>query len=85
LPILFAALQIADVVTTNYALAMPGVWEVNPLMALVQTQLGTVWWLPKMAVVGFVCFAPPITRRRWPLILIISYYTMIVSINLTQL
>ena len=83
--VIFAVLQIADVVTTNYALVMPGVWEANPLMALMQTQLGPVWWLPKVAVVGFVCFATPVARRRWPLILMISYYAMIVSINLTQL
>ena len=83
--VIFAVLQIADVVTTNYALVMPGVWEANPLMALMQTQLGPVWWLPKVAVVVFVCFATPVARRRWPLVLMISYYAVIVSINLTQL
>jgi Domain of unknown function (DUF5658) len=83
--VLFAGLQIADVVTTNRALAMPGVWEANPLMALLQTQLGVVWWLPKVAVVAFVCFATPVAQRPWPMIFAVSYYTVIVSINLTHL
>jgi hypothetical protein len=30
---LFVGLQIADVITTNHALTIPGIWEVNPLMA----------------------------------------------------
>lgn len=83
--ILFAALQVADVITTNFALAVPGVWEANPLMALMQARLGSAWWLPKLAVVGFVCFATPLLRRRWPMILVVSYYMMIVSINLAHL
>ena len=39
----FIALQVADVVTTNYALAVPGNWEVNPLMEFAQTHLGSSW------------------------------------------
>jgi hypothetical protein len=81
----FAALQIADVVTTNCALAIPGVWEANPLMALLQARLGAVWWLPKLGVTGFVCLATPLLRRRWPMLLTVFYYTVIVSINLVQL
>jgi len=34
--ILFTGLQIADVITTNCALAMPGNWEANPIMKLSQ-------------------------------------------------
>ncbi len=83
--ILFAALQIADIVTTNYALTIPGVWEANPLIGLLQARLGAAWWLPKVAVVGFVCFATPLARRRWPMIFVVSYYATIVSINLAQL
>jgi hypothetical protein len=85
LMILFAALQIADVVTTNYALAMPGVWEANPLMALLQTRLGAAWWLPKVAVVGAACLAKPLVLRRWPMAIVLSYYGVIVSINVVQL
>ena len=83
--ILFTALQIADVVTTNCALSVPGVWEANPLMALMQARLGAAWWLPKVAVVGFVCLATPLLRRRWPMIVVVSYYAMIVSINIAHL
>jgi hypothetical protein len=82
---LFAALQIADVVTTNCALAVPGVWEANPLVALLQDRLGAVWWLPKAAVVGVVCLKTPLVRRRWPMIIVVSYYTVIVSLNVAQL
>jgi hypothetical protein len=52
---LFVALQIADILTTNSALKIPGVWELNPLMALSQTKLGAAWWLPKLAVVAYLC------------------------------
>ena len=83
--LLFVFLQIADVITTNCALAMPGIKEANPLMMWMQTQLGTVWWLPKVAVVAFVCVATPLLRRRWPMLLVIAYYSMAVSINIANL
>ena len=38
--------QLSDVVTTNVALAQPGVIEANPLIILFQQDLG-LWWLPK--------------------------------------
>src|SRR5436190_24397505 len=50
--ILFIALQVADVVTTNYALAVPGNWEANPLMELAQAHFGLSWWIPKIAAAG---------------------------------
>src|ERR1700730_9875938 len=62
--ILFVAFQIADVVTTNYALAAPGVLEANPLIALMQSRLGAAWWLPMVAVACFVCFATPLVQRQ---------------------
>jgi hypothetical protein len=55
--IMFVTLQIADIASTNYALAIPGVWEANPLMAFAQAELGTVWWLPKLAAAGVVSAA----------------------------
>jgi hypothetical protein len=81
---MFTALQIADVVTTNCA-SVPRVWEANPLMALMQARLGAAWWLPKVAVVGFVCLATPLLPRRWPMIVVVSYYAMIISINIAHL
>jgi hypothetical protein len=38
--LLFVELQLAGVVSSNAALAVPGVWEANPLMALSQAELG---------------------------------------------
>jgi Domain of unknown function (DUF5658) len=83
--LLFILLQIADVITTNYALAVPGIREVNPLMTWTQARLGPAWWLPKVAVVGFVCLATPLLQRRWPMLLVVAYYSIIVSINIAHL
>ena len=82
---LFIALQIADVVTTNYALAVPGNWEANPIMQLSQTHLGAAWWLPKVAAVGFAAVAVPDALRPWPILFAVSYYVIIVSGNLACL
>lgn len=83
--VLFIGLQIADVVTTNYALAVPGNWEANPIMHLSQTHLGSAWWLPKLAAVGFAAFAVPQMLRPWPIVLAVSYYIMVVSVNIACL
>jgi hypothetical protein len=83
--ILLVALQTADVVTTNYGLAMEGNWEANPIMAWCQARLGSAWWLPKAAVVCIAAFAPSLTERRWPMICGVSYYGVIVFGNLVQL
>ena len=82
---LFIALQIADVVTTNYALAVPGNWEANPIMHLSQTHLGSAWWLPKVAAVGFAAIAVPQMLQPWPIVFAVSYYVMIVSVNIVCL
>ena len=83
--LLFVELQLADIVSTNAALALPGVWEANPLMALSQAKLGASWWLPKAAAVVVCCGAAPLLRRCWPLVFAVAYYAIIVGINLTQL
>ena len=83
--ILFIGLQIADVITTNYALAVPGNWEANPIMQISQTHLGAVWWLPKVAAVGFAAVAVPQTLRPWPIVFAVWYYIIIVSGNLACL
>jgi hypothetical protein len=41
--ILLVELQIADILTTNQALTIPGVWELNPLMAMSQAKFGAAW------------------------------------------
>jgi Domain of unknown function (DUF5658) len=83
--ILFIGLQIVDVVTTNYALAVPGNWEANPIMHLSQTHLGSAWWLPKVAAVGFAAIVVLQMLRPWPIVFAISYYIMIVSVNIACL
>ena len=83
--ILFIGLQIADVVTTDYALAVPGNWEANPIMHLSQTHLGAAWWLPKVAAIGIAAAVAPRTSRPWPILFAVSYYVIIVSVNLACL
>jgi Domain of unknown function (DUF5658) len=83
--ILFIALQVADVVTTNYALAIAGNWEVNPLMKFAQTHWGPSWWIPKLAGAGLAAGVVLHLRRPWPIACAVSYYVLIVSGNLACL
>jgi len=83
--ILFIELQIADVVTTNRALAVPGNWEANPLMHLSQTHLGAAWWLTKIPVIVFAAVAAPPSLRPWPMFIAVWYYVVVVSGNLASL
>ena len=82
--ILFVELQIADILTTNHALALPGVWELNPLMAMSQAKLGAAWWLPKLAVVAYLCLAATLMRRRWPIIFAVSASGLAVLGNISH-
>ena len=83
--ILFIGLQIADVVTTNYALTAPGNWEANPIMRLSQAHLGAAWWMPKIVVVGFAAVLAKQMSQQWPILFAVSYYLVIVSGNLACL
>src|SRR5262245_53446925 len=83
--ILFIGLQVADVVTTNHALAVPGNWEVNPLMEFAQAHLGPSWWIPKIALAGLAATVVLHIRRAWPIVCAVSYYVLIVASNLTCL
>lgn len=82
---LFAALQLGDILSTNHGLALPGNHEGNPLMALLQADLGGLWWVPKAAAVFLVCLMAPLTRRRWPMIFAVSFYLLVVGGNLVSL
>jgi Domain of unknown function (DUF5658) len=82
--LLFVELQIADILTTNHALTIPGIWEANPLMALSQAKLGAMWWLPKLAVAACLCVAGSLMRRRWPMIVAVSVSALAVLGNLAQ-
>jgi hypothetical protein len=83
--ILFVELQFADILSTNHALARPGVWEANPLMALSQAKLGTAWWLPKIAAMAFVTAVAPWSRRQWPIVAMVSVSCVAVLINMAHL
>jgi hypothetical protein len=82
--ILFVELQIADILTTNHALALPGVWELNPLMAMSQAELGDAWWVPKLAVVAYLCLAATFVRRRWPIVFAVSVSGLAVLGNISH-
>jgi len=82
---LFVELQFADILSTNHALARPGVWEANPLMALSQAKLGAVWWLPKLAAILLVAAVAPLSRRQWPIVAMVSVSCIAVLTNLAHL
>jgi len=83
--ILFVELQFVDILSTNHALARPGVWEANPLMALSQAKLGAAWWLPKIAAMALVAAVAPWSRRQWPIVAMVSVTCVAVLINLAHL
>lgn len=80
--VLFSLLQLADVLTTNHALATGKAFEANPVMALAMVHLGAVWWLPKVVIVAFAILAVPRIRTRWPLNLVSGILMMMVAGNL---
>jgi len=82
--LLFIALEVADVVTTNHRLSLAGTWEANPIMAALQSELGSAWWLPKALALGWVAVAATRIRRRWPLVFAVSFCSVIVVINLVS-
>ena len=82
---LFVELQFADILSTNHALARPGVWEANPLMALSQAKLGAVWWLPKLAAIVLVAAVAPLSRRQWPIVAMVSVSCIAVLTNIAHL
>ena len=47
----FAALQVADILTTKRVLDNGG-WEANPLGVLAMSHLGSYWWIPKLALMA---------------------------------
>jgi hypothetical protein len=83
--ILFVELQFVDILSTNHALARPGVWEANPLMALSQARLGAAWWLPKLAAIALVAATAPWSRRQWPIAAMVSVSCIAVLINVAHL
>jgi Domain of unknown function (DUF5658) len=81
---LFAILQVADVVTTNCVLKIPGAIEANPVMAAAQHSLGPWWWLPKAAITLWFVLVASGSRRRWPLVCAVLLCAVVVAINLAN-
>jgi hypothetical protein len=81
---LFLALQIGDIVTTNHALRVPGIWEANPPMAWAQAKLGAARWLPKLTVAAYLCVAATFLRRRWPIVFAVSVSGLCVLGNISH-
>ena len=81
---LFLASQIADIVTTNHALRIPGIREANPLMARARAKLGAAWWLPKLAVAAHLCVAATFLRRCWPIVFAVSVSGLCVLGNISH-
>ncbi len=79
---ILAALQLADVISTEHALANPNVFEANPIMAWCQANISAVWWMPKVVLMGLVLASVPVLKRQWPYIALIGYYGLIVGISL---
>src|ERR1700730_18196450 len=80
--LLFVDLQLADVVSTNYALALPGVWEAHPVMAISAAKLGPAGRLAKRTADGLAALAARWSRRRWPMIFIVAVSGGAVLLNL---
>ena len=87
----FALLQLADIVTTNRALALPGNTEANPVMSSAMTHLGAAWWLPKLAVLGLIFVAARYAHDRRSKLLMSAFYAvvaitfLVVANNLTRI
>lgn len=83
-----ALAQLADVLSTNHALATGHpVHEDNPVMQLLITYLGAVWWLPKAALAAFFMFMAltmtHVTRRQVMLASVVTtVYILVVVSNL---
>jgi uncharacterized protein DUF5658 len=75
-----ALLQVADVLTTHYALQVPGVFEGNPVMALAMRYLGNEWWLPKLWVTVLLLAGGFLAVRRRPISNFTFFATLAVAV-----
>ena len=75
----FVLLQLLDVFTTNRVLAAGG-FEANPLMADVMARLGSLWWMPKLAI-ALTCALVLFQGRRRFLAAGVAYMSVAVLIN----
>jgi hypothetical protein len=82
---LIAALQVADIVTTNLALRVPTVSEVNPIMAFSQAHLGALWPLPKLALAGVLMALFLQWGRPRPAAIAAALWVLVVGTNIASI
>lgn len=75
----FGALQIADIITTNWVLANGG-WEANPLEGWVMAHLGIYWPIPKLFLMT-ACAACMIRWRPRYVAPMVGFMALVVSNN----
>ena len=66
LMVLIAVSQVADILSTNYALKH-GFMEINPLMAADQKYLKGFWWVPKSMLALVMGVLGLTVALKWPL------------------
>ena len=80
--IAMAALQLADVLTTNHGLAASsGASELNPFLAWCMDHFGSFWWSPKLVLIGYVAVAAPRLSQR-SLSFVTLFFAAVVMNNL---
>ena len=82
---IIAGLQAGDVVTTNIALSIPGTIEANPLIAYLQSQLGSLWWLYKLPVTALLAGLFLWWGRPRPAMIAAALWLLIVATNLVSI
>jgi hypothetical protein len=81
--VIFILLQVADILTTNDALARPGVREANQFIQAHMHAYGDLWWLqPKLALIAVAMVVARQVRWRWPLAVVCVIYVGITANNL---
>jgi hypothetical protein len=81
-----ALAQLADVISTNVALRVPGAFEANPVVLLSHTMLGNFWWLPKLVLLLGIAVTLRFIERldRWCALAFVganAYYLMVITEN----
>ena len=78
---IFAVFQAADIATTSIAIRIPGLHEVNPVMAWCMTQFGLLWWVPKLALIALAILTLKPIRSHWPLTALAGLMFLVVLNN----
>jgi hypothetical protein len=82
------ALQVFDILSTNYTLAMhDGVVEANPVIRYFMDRYGDAWYLPKLALmimtILIALFVPRVRTLTFVVTgLVIAFYVLIVVNNI---